>query len=68
VEKKMETPKVLSVAQAAEALNLSDRYTRELIRGGDLQAIRAGRRVLVVAESIDNYIAKNTIQVGQRVK
>jgi excisionase family DNA binding protein len=43
---------VLSVADAARQLGVSSEHVRELIRGGQLDAERVGRAVLVSADSV----------------
>lgn len=45
-----------SLREAAEALGVSERFLRNEIRRGKLVAIKRGRRVLVLAETLDRYL------------
>lgn len=47
---------LLTVAQAAEYLNLSDPHVRRAIRTGDLQAVRFGRAVRVRTSCLRTYL------------
>jgi excisionase family DNA binding protein len=46
-----------SVEDVARATTLSKAYVRNEIRAGHLKAIRAGRRVLVPASALDEYLS-----------
>ncbi len=41
------TRRLLSVDEAAHALHISGRFLRDLIKRGDVTAVRLGRRVLL---------------------
>lgn len=47
---------VLTVAEAAAALKLSRTYVRVLVARGELRIVRTGRRVLVPAAAIEEFI------------
>jgi excisionase family DNA binding protein len=42
--------------QTARALSLSERRIDQLLRSGELDAIRSGKRVLVTVESVNRYV------------
>lgn len=48
--------KTYSVREAAQALGLSEVAIRRLIRSGQVGARRAGRRVLIPAEALREYV------------
>lgn len=51
--------KELTVSEAAQRSGYSEGHIRRLARGGDIEARRVGRRVLVIdAQSLDNYTEK----------
>ncbi len=47
-----------SVEQISEQTTLSKAFLRNEIRAGNLKANRFGRRVLVLAENLQNYLNK----------
>jgi excisionase family DNA binding protein len=51
------TPEAYRLAQAAEALSLSEREVRRLIASGQLASKRVGRAVLVPREAIAEFLA-----------
>lgn len=56
-EKKQER-KAYSVNEISEQTTLSKAFLRNEIRAGNLKANRFGRRVLVLAENLQNYLNK----------
>ena len=46
-----------SVSEVAHSIGYSDRYVYDLIRSGELDAIRGGRRVVVPVEALTAYLA-----------
>ena len=50
------TPKILSVAEVARAVGRSLAATRRAIERGQLPARRWGRRVVVLASELDNFV------------
>lgn len=48
---------LVSVAEAAQVLNISRSYAYELVAAGAIIAVRLGRRVLIPIASIEQLIA-----------
>ena len=46
-----------TVPQAAELLGLSEVYLRVMLKRGDIRCVKAGRRVLVPAAAIREFLA-----------
>lgn len=46
-----------TVPQAAEMLGLSEVYLRVMLKRGDIRCVKAGRRVLVPATAIREFLA-----------
>jgi len=46
-----------TVPQAAELLGLSEVYLRVMLKRGDIRSVKAGRRVLVPAGAIREFLA-----------
>jgi excisionase family DNA binding protein len=46
-----------SVKEVAELLGLSTIYVRTMLQRGDIRSVKAGRRVLVPAEAIREFLA-----------
>jgi excisionase family DNA binding protein len=44
------------VMESAEQLSISQKEVRRLIERGDLKAVRLGRRVLVPAQALADYV------------
>ena len=49
-------PLTLGVAQAADASGLSQRYLREKLTTGELKSVRVGRRILIPAEALKEFL------------
>lgn len=45
------------VGRAAALLDMSPRYVKDRIRGGDLEGYRLGNRIVVTAESLQVFLA-----------
>jgi excisionase family DNA binding protein len=45
-----------SIDELVEITPLSSAYIRKLIKGGDLKARKAGRRVLILRSDLDDYL------------
>lgn len=59
--------KLLSVAQAAEALNLKPATIRAWLLRRKLPRVNCGRAVRIPAEAVERFIAENTIPAkGER--
>lgn len=59
-----EVPCAYSVAQAARRCNLSERTLRNYIARGELRVSRAGRRVLVRPERLEEFLF--SLEKGER--
>jgi excisionase family DNA binding protein len=46
-----------TVPQAAEMLGLSEVYLRVMLKRGDIHSVKAGRRVLVPATAIRDFLS-----------
>jgi excisionase family DNA binding protein len=55
-----EGPRLFSIKSAAEHLGVSQSSLYELIRTGELEHLRMGRRILISRESLDRFIETNT--------
>lgn len=44
--------------EAAERLSISERVLDRLIRDGDIETVLIGRRRLVPADALDDYVAR----------
>lgn len=58
----MTTPveRLLTAADVAERLQISQQWAAKLITRGEIAATRIGRKVRVTEESLADYIARNT--------
>lgn len=54
------TPTAQSVAQVAKQLNIGVRTVRQLIYTGQMGCLKVGRRVLVTAEQLAQYVHSNS--------
>ncbi|NLN84455.1 MAG: helix-turn-helix domain-containing protein [Firmicutes bacterium] len=50
----------LSIPQAADALGLSETFTRQLVYSGELPAVKVGRRWIVPVNALDRWLAERT--------
>jgi excisionase family DNA binding protein len=50
--------RLVSLREAASMLSVSRSFVHVLVTRGDLEAVRVGRRLLVVVESIDDYVER----------
>lgn len=48
--------KAYSVQEVADLTSLSKPYLRNMIRSGDLKVKRFGRRVVILAEALDEFL------------
>lgn len=53
-------PLVLTVAQAAKALQVSDRHIENLIGSGRLRAVHYGRSKRILADDLRQFAAEGT--------
>jgi excisionase family DNA binding protein len=53
-----DAPKLLSVEEVSEYLNLSERSVRSLIAGDELQSIKVKRRRLVPVSALEDFVQK----------
>jgi len=53
-------PHFVSRLQAALILNISERGVDGLLQRGHLRSIRAGKRVLIFRDSLENFISTGT--------
>ena len=49
-------PLMLSPVETAERFNLPQHFVREIAANGSVVSIRAGRRILINAESVERYL------------
>lgn len=55
----MDSPKLLhSITEAAELLSLGKRKVEELVRDGDVETVTIGRRRLIPAEALADYVER----------
>lgn len=47
-----------SISEAADQLSVSARVTERLIADGEIETIKIGRRRLVPAEALEDYVAR----------
>jgi excisionase family DNA binding protein len=52
-------PIVLSISQTAKLLGVSESHVRNMIRRGELRAVKFGKRVLVPVEAVDAVVDGN---------
>jgi excisionase family DNA binding protein len=52
--------RALSTPEAAHALSVTPQTVRNLIAGGRLRAVRVGRKYLVIAESLDEFLSSGS--------
>lgn len=57
IESAANSPLLLSMAQAARAINVCERTVWTLVNDGELPHIRVGRRVLISWSAIERWIA-----------
>jgi excisionase family DNA binding protein len=53
-----EPPRLINKRNAARMLGITEREVERRIAADDLEAVKLGRRCLVVLESLDAYVAK----------
>ena len=54
-----DSPKLLlTVAEAAEALRVGERFTKTLIQRGDLRSLRLGKRRLIARRDLEEFVAR----------
>ncbi|GAA3747039.1 excisionase family DNA binding protein [Spinactinospora alkalitolerans] len=56
------TGRLLTVAQAAERLNTSERYPRRLIEERRITFVRIGRHVRIPETALDEFIASGVVE------
>jgi excisionase family DNA binding protein len=56
------TGRLLTVAQAAERLNTSDRYPRRLIEERRITFVRVGRHVRIPESALDEFITAGVVE------
>jgi excisionase family DNA binding protein len=56
------TGRLLTVAQAAEHLNTSERYPRRLIEERRITFVKVGRHVRIPESALDEFITAGTVQ------
>lgn len=66
----MPEPRFLTLADVAEALNVSESQTYALVRNGDLRAIKIGGRGQwrVEREALESYIQRMYAETEQFIK
>ena len=55
-------PLMLSPVETAERFNLPQHFVREIVTNGSVVSIRAGRRILINAESVERYLTTGEAQ------
>lgn len=61
----MESRGLMTVAEAAEYLRLSQSYTRRIVASGELPSIKAGRARRIPYGSVQEYISQRLPQKNQ---
>ncbi|OLT28747.1 DNA-binding protein [Nocardiopsis sp. CNR-923] len=56
------TGRLLTVAQAAERLNTSERYPRRLIEERRITFVRIGRHVRIPENALEEFITAGTVE------
>ncbi|WP_179646979.1 excisionase family DNA-binding protein [Spinactinospora alkalitolerans] len=56
------TGRLLTVAQAAERLNTSERYPRRLIEERRITFVKIGRHVRIPETALDEFIASGVVE------
>ncbi|MBV2362254.1 helix-turn-helix domain-containing protein [Streptomonospora sp. S1-112] len=56
------TDRLLTVAEAADRLNTSERYPRRLIEERRIAFVRIGRHVRIPASALEEFIASGLVQ------
>ncbi|MEV2278979.1 helix-turn-helix domain-containing protein [Nocardiopsis sp. NPDC049922] len=56
------TGRLLTVAQAAERLNTSERYPRRLIEERRITFVKLGRHVRIPESALNEFIAAGTVE------
>ncbi|MCY9786997.1 helix-turn-helix domain-containing protein [Nocardiopsis sp. EMB25] len=56
------TGRLLTVAQAAERLNTSERYPRRLIEERRITFVKLGRHVRIPESALDDFITAGTVE------
>ena len=63
----IDKPILYNVAQVAKMLQLGQRSVRRLMADHKIPTVRLGRRVLISAAGLAEFIEANTIMEGQNV-
>lgn len=53
-----------SIPGTADWLGVSVGHVRNLIKRGDLRAIKSGRRILIMDEDLRRYIEEHVVETG----
>ena len=51
-------PLAYSVAEAAKALSVSKNYMYQLLRAGEIQSKRSGRRAIIPVDALREYVER----------
>lgn len=63
MSKPAETPcRLLSIAETATLLNVTERFLARLIASGELASVKLGRRRLITRAEIDRLIESRTVR------
>lgn len=54
-------PTMLTIKEAAKTFKLSEYFLRRAVNEGQIVAIRAGKKILINAEKLAEYLNNNTI-------
>jgi excisionase family DNA binding protein len=54
-------PEMLTVRQTAERFGIAQHHARQLALTGKVRAVRAGRKILINAQSVVNYFNTSTL-------
>jgi excisionase family DNA binding protein len=57
--------KLLTVTQAAESLNTSERFVRRLIAERRIAFVRIGRHVRIASNVLDDFVASGVVPARQ---
>ena len=59
-------PELLTIQEAGEYTNTSERFARRLVSEGRIDVVKVGKHVRIPRAALDAFIAQNTRQAVQR--
>jgi excisionase family DNA binding protein len=58
-------PRLLTVAEVAEAIRVSTTWVYDAVRSGEIPAVKIGRRVMVVEQDLALYLDAHRVRVPE---